>query len=526
MRITNSIITNNTIRNVNINKSTLDSLYTQLSTGKLIQKASENPIIAIRALRFRSELSELQQYLKKNIPDARSWMTLTEDALDSVNGMVSTMITYMVEGTTGTLDTEQKLAIINTMKQYKEQIHEDANATYSGRSIFTGYKTNSTMTFTSTDTTIRYNDIEETFTPEDLDKVMAIANSVVIDPDARNGIADSDMPQRYETYRLRLSYDKVEVGAPTISCTDKYGATTTIKVKPLVCVNGEYFKVQTDANGDPLLDSNGEFIKENNTPIDPYKEMANDPSATDKNAYLIAETGEIVMNKTAYVALSDASAISVKYNKVGFEKGELRPEHYFSCTCITSDGVEKTTEYKADRQDINYTVNFSQTMKVNTEGRDVFKQSIIRDMDELIDITQKTLDLEEKVAKLESMEKDSRYNETQKKSISSMLAAAKKELDYSKDILKSMYGAANTKFTQYQHTVLNELADIGARCTRLTLNETRLGNQKISLEELKSTNEDADEAETIINLTTAHNVYEASLSAASKLLSTSLLNYI
>ena len=89
-----------------------------------------------------------------------------------------------------------------------------------------------------------------------------------------------------------------------------------------------------------------------------------------------------------------------------------------------------------------------------------------------------------------------------------------------------MYGAANTSFKAYQNTVVGEIADIGARSTRLTLNETRLSNQSISLEELKSTNEDADEAETIIHLTTAHNVYEASLSAASKLMSTSLLDYI
>ena len=165
-------------------------------------------------------------------------------------------------------------------------------------------------------------------------------------------------------------------------------------------------------------------------------------------------------------------------------------------------------------------------MKVNTEGRDVFKHDIIRDMDELIDITQKTLDLEQKVKKLENMQKDSSYSEAQQKDIETMLAAAKKELDYSQDILVSMYGAANTSLTAYQNTVVSEISDIGARCTRLSLNETRLGNQNNSLEELKSVNEDADEAETIIHLTTAHNVYEASLSAASKLLSTSLLDYI
>lgn len=521
MRITNSIITNNTIRNVNINKSTLDSLYTQLSTGKLIQKASENPIIAIRALRFRSEMSELQQYLKKNIPDARSWMTLTEDALTSVEGMVKDMITYTVQATNGPLDTETKLSIINTMKQYRGQIHEDANATYSGRSIFTGYKTNSTMTFTHTDPTIQY-DITETFTSEDLDTVMTISNSV--NASQVGTIADADMPKRHDTYRLRLSYDKVEPATSTISYTDAQGTAGNITVKALVSVNGEYYEANVDANGKPQVDANGNYLTTGG-PINPYQAMA-DNNSTNPEAYLIADTGEVVMNTEAYKNLSQATSISMEYTKIGFEKGELRPENYFGCVCTTNDGVKKVIEYSSNRQDINYTVNFNQTMKVNTEGRDVFKHDIIRDMDELIDITQKTLDLEEKVKKLENMQKDSQYNDTQKEQIGTMLAAAKKELDYSQDILVSMYGAANTSLTVYQNTVLSEISDIGARCTRLSLNETRLGNQNNSLEELKSTNEDADEAETIIHLTTAHNVYEASLSAASKLLSTSLLDYI
>ncbi len=509
MRITNSIITNNTVRNVNTNKSTLDSLYTQLSTGKLIQKASENPIIAIRALRFRSEMSELEQYLKKNIPDARSWMKLTEDALDSVNGMVSQMVTYMVQGSTGSLDNEAKMSIINTMKQYRGQIYEDANATYSGRSIFTGYKTNSTMTFPNTDTTIQY-DITETFTPEDLDQVMTISNSV--DITSVHDVTDTQMPERYNTYRLRLSYDKIKEADLTIEYTDKNGNPVNpgITAQQVVVKDGKYY----------YQDGTTEIVP------NPYQKMAADNNNPTPDAYFIAETGEIVMNKAAYAKLSEATSISTEYTKVGFEKGELRPENYFTCVWTTNDGVKKRTEYSSNRQDINYTVNFNQTMKVNTEGRDVFKHDIIRDMDELIDITQKTLDLQEKVSKLENMKKDSQYDPTEKKQIENMLTAAKKELDYSQDILQTMYGAANTSFTAYQNTVVGEIADIGARSTRLTLNETRLGNQSISLEELKSTNEDADEAETIIHLTTAHNVYEASLSAASKLMSTSLLDYI
>jgi len=521
MRITNSIITNNTIRNVNTNKGLLDNLYTQLATGKKIQRASENPIIAIRALRFRSELGELDQYLKKNIPDARSWMELTEDALTSVDSMAKDMVTMMNKGSNGPMDTKSKQEIIKTLTEYRSQINEEANASYSGRSIFTGYKTNSTMTFYSQDKTIQY-DIKETFTPEDLDKVSKIANSV--DASQISNVPDSEMPERYQTYRLRLAYEKLEGGkpesgagnVPQIKYTKKDQTTGSINVTPVVCENGEYYEAAYNATS-KKYESTG-------TKINPYKVTGGDTSNSNC-AYFIAETGEIVMNEHTYKELREVESMSVEYRKIGFEKGDLRPENYFECTCTTSDGVKKKIDYSGERQDINYTVNFNQTMKINTEGKDIFRHDIVRDIDELVDITQTVLNLEEKRDKLKQMSENSDYAD-KKAEISSMLAAAEKELDYAQDTLESMYGKAITTFTEYQNLVDGEIADVGARCTRLSLNETRLENQRISLEDLKSVNEDADEAETIINLTTAHNIYEASLSAASKLISTSLLDYI
>lgn len=83
MRITNGILINNSLNNINNNKTNMDTLNTQLESEKKIQRPSDDPIIAIRALRFRSTLSEIEQYLDKNIPDAESWMTETERALEN-----------------------------------------------------------------------------------------------------------------------------------------------------------------------------------------------------------------------------------------------------------------------------------------------------------------------------------------------------------------------------------------------------------------------------------------------------------
>ena len=98
MRITNKVMQNNVMSNINKNKMLQDSLNTQLSTGKKIQKPSEDPVVAIRALRLRTDLSQIQQFYKKNIPDAQSWLQLTETAISTTVSVVKSMITECERG--------------------------------------------------------------------------------------------------------------------------------------------------------------------------------------------------------------------------------------------------------------------------------------------------------------------------------------------------------------------------------------------------------------------------------------------
>ena len=59
MRITNKIISNNSVTNINRNKVLEDKINTQLSTGSKINRPSDDPVVAIRALRLRTNLSQV-----------------------------------------------------------------------------------------------------------------------------------------------------------------------------------------------------------------------------------------------------------------------------------------------------------------------------------------------------------------------------------------------------------------------------------------------------------------------------------
>ena len=66
----------------------------------------------------------------------------------------------------------------------------------------------------------------------------------------------------------------------------------------------------------------------------------------------------------------------------------------------------------------------------------------------------------------------------------------------------------------------------GTRSARLDLAKNRLMEQKTTYESLQSENEDSDATEVTVQLKSVQLSYEAALLATSKILQTTLLNYL
>lgn len=505
MRITNSMIMNNSLSNVSANKKNADRLNTQMSTEKKIQKPSEDPVVAIRALRLRSNLAELNQYLKKNVPDASSWLKITEDALSGVSSMLTGMNQYLVQGATDGLTAEDRNTIIENLSQFREQIFHDANADYAGRTVFTGYKTDKNMTFKTNEDDVTYK-ITENITKDSFDYVTKVENLVDDNKVAEVDIAD--MPKSYDVYRVRLAYEGLDAGT-TVAINDKDGS-------PLVAPTN-IITVSQNTDG-KYEDQDGNILT---TGI--YQPGADE-------VYYLADTGELIFGSEAYKTVNsytkETGEIQFTYDKTGFEKGDLLPEHYFD-TVRTEGQPPNSVESKftSKTQDIEYTVNFNQKLKVNTEGKNVFNHKMVRDLDELIEKVKATLAVEKKIKNIEGMMKET-VNAGKQTELQSMLEAAKKEFDLADDIMQKTFELAITDYQGHQERIDLEIADIGSRDKRLELNKERLTSQEANFEELKSLNEDVDMAETIIKYKAAEVVYDASLLAASKVVTKSLLDFI
>lgn len=140
MRVTNSMMINNMMRNMNLNLTRMEQTQQQLASGKRFTRPSEDPIGVSRSLRLNTEVAIMDQY-KRNAEDSQSWLDTAEV---SINNMVSVMQRareLTVQGASGTNSPEDRQKISDEIKQLRDQLVGLGNTTYAGSYLFTGYKT-------------------------------------------------------------------------------------------------------------------------------------------------------------------------------------------------------------------------------------------------------------------------------------------------------------------------------------------------------------------------------------------------
>ncbi len=510
MRVTNSMISRNSMKNMNNNKVNVDTLNTQMTTQKKIIRPSDDPIIAVRALRFRSNLSELNQYYERNIPDAQYWLEVTEGALNNMEKLLENIYTKCVDGSTDVKTQEDRAAILKDLQSLRNQIYAEGNTDYAGRTVFTGFKTTSQLTFLKEDQDIKY-EITEPISYENIEEKRFYTNNVTVPnspADVGTGVEEADMPQEHVIDRIRLSYEALGDLDPT---------------------NLTY----TDANGNQqrftnlLFQSGGTYVTASLKTDISYDDWVKDGCQINSNqAIFFKETGELILGEdlSNYIN-SEKLQLSITYEKKGFAEGEVRPEHYFDCKNITDEN--NVIEYTKENQEIKYTIAFNQDLTINTQAHEVLDANISRDVDELTNAVQAAIAAHDKVAKIESMMKEQQYSsEEAQKALGTWLEAAKKEATYADDNMQKIYARGITKFQKHQDRVKLARTDLGSRENRLKLTENRMANQQTSFEQLKSRNEDMELSDIIIEYTAAYNAYQASLQASAKANGQTLLNYL
>jgi len=140
MRITDAMLAGKVINSINESKTRLGELQTILSTGKKVNKPSDDPLRISSMFNFKKELEEIDQYLK-NTETATTWIDLTCQTLTQVSGILNSARVIALRESNATATSQSRAASAQEVRNLREQLLNLANTSFGGRYLFSGTRT-------------------------------------------------------------------------------------------------------------------------------------------------------------------------------------------------------------------------------------------------------------------------------------------------------------------------------------------------------------------------------------------------
>jgi flagellar hook-associated protein 3 FlgL len=140
MRITTKELQRNMLYVINDRYGDLADLQNQMSTGKRLQRPSDDPVDVANTLKLRTKSTELQQF-KKNINDGLAFMGVAETAMESMNTLLQRVRELALQAASDTLSTKERAYINEESAQLFKQCIALVNTQYKGDYIFNGTQT-------------------------------------------------------------------------------------------------------------------------------------------------------------------------------------------------------------------------------------------------------------------------------------------------------------------------------------------------------------------------------------------------
>lgn len=144
MRVTNNMMMNRMLMNLNRNMRAMDKTMMQAATGKNFQLPSDDPVGVSKALKLKTDISQLAQF-KKNTNDAISFMETSEIAIKSLEKALNRLRDLAEEAANGVLSNDETLKIKAEVEEIRKEIISLGNTTYAGKYIFSGKKVTSPL---------------------------------------------------------------------------------------------------------------------------------------------------------------------------------------------------------------------------------------------------------------------------------------------------------------------------------------------------------------------------------------------
>ena len=151
MRVTQSMLSNNMLRNLNTSYSKMSKLQEQIESGSVLTRPSDDPVAAVKGMGYRKQLDSIEQY-ERNTSTANTWLDTTDEALAQVSDALIRVKELVVQASSDTVTQSDRQAIAKELEQLREQARDVANTQVGGNYIFSGTQTNQPLYLTG-DTT-------------------------------------------------------------------------------------------------------------------------------------------------------------------------------------------------------------------------------------------------------------------------------------------------------------------------------------------------------------------------------------
>ncbi|WP_183094864.1 flagellar hook-associated protein FlgL [Nocardioides stalactiti] len=150
-RVTQRMLTNTSLDYLQLGLGRLAKVQEQLSTGRVLNRPSDNPTDVTAAMRLRTSMAQQEQY-SRNANDGVGWLSQVDSTLDTVTLSVRRARELAIQGAnTAAQGQAARDALATEVEELRAGLLSSANATYLNRPIFGGI-TGDPQAFDSTGT--------------------------------------------------------------------------------------------------------------------------------------------------------------------------------------------------------------------------------------------------------------------------------------------------------------------------------------------------------------------------------------
>ena len=137
-RVTQNLLVERSLASLQGSLSRLGKVQEQISTGRIVNRPSDDPTAASAAMTFRAAVVKQESY-SRNAADGQAWLGTVDATLSGMSTSIRRARELGLQGaSTGSSTQSSRAALAAEVDQLRESLVSQANATYLGRPVMGG----------------------------------------------------------------------------------------------------------------------------------------------------------------------------------------------------------------------------------------------------------------------------------------------------------------------------------------------------------------------------------------------------